>query len=111
MKTANKKQGQKTAPGQQTFYKLRLYIAGDEPNSRKAVETVRGICEAYLGGRFDLQIIDVFQDYRAALKDRVLVAPTLIWLRKGRPAFLIGSFGRKRLLDFLGLADTEGEAK
>jgi len=92
-------------------YQLRLYIAGNESNSKKAVSILEEISQKYLGSNCELKIIDVFRDYQAALKDGVLVAPTLVWVRKGTPAFLIGNFDRQKLLDFLGLTETAGGEK
>lgn len=89
-------------------YQLRLYVAGSETNSRKAIETVREICHKYLGQNYELKIIDVFKDYKSALRDKILVAPTLVWKKKGVPAFLIGNFDRQKLLDFLGLTERAG---
>jgi hypothetical protein len=92
-------------------YQLRLYIAGNETNSRRAVELVQKICGQYLRENCSLTIIDVFQDYQSALRDNVLVAPTLIWLKKDTPAFLMGSFEWSDLLDFLGLSESTGGEK
>lgn len=89
-------------------YQLKLYVAGNETNSRKAIETTREICQKCLGQNYELKIIDVFKDYKSALEDKILVAPTLVWMRKGAPAFLIGNFDRQKLLDFLGLTEIAG---
>mgnify|MGYP001045521033 CR=1 FL=1 len=92
-------------------YELRLYIADSEFNSRRAVELLQKFCGQYLKENCSLTIIDVFQDYQSALRDRVLVAPTLVWLRKGTPAFLMGSFEWQDLLNFFGLSETAGGEK
>jgi circadian clock protein KaiB len=57
---------------------LRLYIAGNSPRSQTAVENVRKICDEYLGGRCELEIIDIYQDPDATTGDLVIAAPTLI---------------------------------
>ncbi|MDI6698815.1 MAG: circadian clock KaiB family protein [Candidatus Saccharicenans sp.] len=92
-------------------YDLKLYVAGNESNSLKAIEIIRETCQKYLGRNYHLEIIDVFENYQAALGDRILVAPTLVWNKKGTPAFLIGSFDRPKLLVFLGLSETTGGEK
>jgi|GEM_PF-2726410 len=92
-------------------YELRLYIADSEFNSRKAVELVQKFCSRYLKDNYSLTIIDVFQDYQSALRDNVLVAPTLIWLKKDTPAFLMGRFEWSDLLDFFGLSEATGGEK
>jgi len=59
-------------------YVLRLYIAGNNPRSQMAVENVRKICEEYLKGRYDLEVVDIYQDHSKNPVDLVLAAPTLI---------------------------------
>jgi len=59
-------------------YVLRLYIAGNNPRSQMAVENVKKICEENLKGRYDLEIIDIYQDQTKNPVDLILAAPTLI---------------------------------
>jgi circadian clock protein KaiB len=59
-------------------YMLRLYIAGNNLRSQKAVENVRKICEEYLKGRYELDVVDIYQDRTKNPVDLVLAAPTLI---------------------------------
>ncbi len=59
-------------------YALRLYVAGMTPRSTLAVENLKQICETHLKGRFNLQIIDIFQQPIFARDGQILAAPTLI---------------------------------
>lgn len=59
-------------------YVLRLYIAGNTARSQTAVENVKKICEENLKGRYDLEIIDIYQDRSKNPVDLVLAAPTLV---------------------------------
>lgn len=59
-------------------YALRLYVAGMTPKSTRAVENIRRICEHYLAGRYDLEVIDIFQQPRLAEGDQIVAAPTLV---------------------------------
>ena len=59
-------------------YVLRLYIAGNNLRSRMAVENVKKICEEYLEGRYELEVIDIYQDQTKNPVDLVLAAPTLV---------------------------------
>jgi circadian clock protein KaiB len=59
-------------------YRLRLFVAGDESNSRRARENLARLCEEHMKERYELEIVDVLQDFRTALADGVLVTPTLI---------------------------------
>jgi len=57
---------------------LRLYVTGMTPRSARAVENVRAICERYLRGRYDLEVIDVYQQPTLAKGEQIVAAPTLI---------------------------------
>ena len=63
------------APG--TFV-LRLYITGTTARSKRAVENIRAVCERYLEGRYDLEVVDVYQQPELAAREQLLAAPTLI---------------------------------
>jgi circadian clock protein KaiB len=60
------------------YYVLRLYIAGNNLRSQTAVENVKKICEEHLKGRYELEVIDIYQDRSKNPVDLVLAAPTLI---------------------------------
>ena len=59
-------------------YILRLYVAGLTPNSQRAIDNVQKICEAYLQGRYTLDIIDIYQQPSYAKQNQIVAAPTLI---------------------------------
>lgn len=87
MKAAAKKKEQITANAEfeaalekrkTDHYVLRLYVAGNNRRSQAAIENVKKICEDYLKGRYELEVIDIYQDRTKNLVDLVLAAPTLI---------------------------------
>jgi circadian clock protein KaiB len=59
-------------------YKLRLYVTGGSPRSAKAVANVRAICDEHLAGRYDLEVIDLYQHPELAREEQVMAAPTLV---------------------------------
>lgn len=59
-------------------YFLRLFITGTSPHSVLAVNNVKHICETYLAGRYELEIIDMYQQPQLAAEEQVIAAPTLI---------------------------------
>lgn len=61
-----------------TRYVLRLYITGMTPRAQEAIRNIRRICEEELQGRYELEIIDVYQQPELAKKEQILAAPTLI---------------------------------
>ena len=59
-------------------YVLRLFISGMTPNSRRAIDNVKKICEEHLQGRFELEIIDIYQQPIFAKEGQIVAAPTLV---------------------------------
>lgn len=59
-------------------YCLRLYIAGTTPRSTRALQRIKSICETYLQGRYELEVIDVYQSAEKLQLDNIVVIPTLI---------------------------------
>ena len=62
----------------ETRYTLRLYITGSSPKSVRALTNLRRICEEHLKGRYDLQVVDIYQQPVLAAGEQVVAAPTLI---------------------------------
>ena len=65
------------APPQST-YVLRLYITGATFASLRAVANIKSICEEHLKGRYELQVIDLYQQPVLAKGEQIIAAPTLI---------------------------------
>ena len=61
-----------------SIYILKLYVAGQTPRTEAAIRNLRRICEQELGGRYDLEIIDVLEAPQLAEEARILATPTLI---------------------------------
>ena len=59
-------------------YVLRLYVTGSTPRSTRAVQNIRALCEEHLNGRYDLQVIDIYQQPGNARQEQIIAAPTLI---------------------------------
>ena len=59
-------------------YVLRLYVAGMSTQSQRAVENITKICEENLKGRYDLEIIDIYQNPALTSGEQIIAAPTLI---------------------------------
>jgi circadian clock protein KaiB len=57
---------------------LKLYIAGKTENSLRAQKNIEQICEKFLNQNYELEVIDIIEDPRRALKDGVIVTPTLV---------------------------------
>ena len=59
-------------------YVLRLYVTGMTPRSARAVKNLRAICDEYLDGRYDLEVIDIYQQPFLTNGEQIIAAPTLI---------------------------------
>lgn len=67
----------KAAPAD-SKYELRLYITGMTPRSQQAIANIKRICEEHLAGRYELQIIDIYQQPVLAKGEQIIAAPTLV---------------------------------
>ncbi len=59
-------------------YILRLYVTGSTSRSIVALTNLKKICEEYIEGRYELQVIDLYQKPSLAKGDQIIAAPTLI---------------------------------
>jgi circadian clock protein KaiB len=62
----------------QPQYCLRLFVSGTTPRSARAIQNIRAICEERLQGRYDLEVIDIFQHPESARPEQIIVTPTLV---------------------------------
>jgi circadian clock protein KaiB len=59
-------------------YVLRLYVAGQTPNSANAVANLNLICEENLRGQYELEVVDLYQQPQLAQGEQIIALPTLI---------------------------------
>jgi len=59
-------------------YVLRLYVTGLTPRSTQAIATIKAICEEHLASRYDLEVIDIYQQPTLARGEQIIATPTLI---------------------------------
>lgn len=62
----------------QAIYVLRLYVTGMTPASARAVANIKKICEERLQGRYELEVIDIYQQPELAKEGQIIAAPTLV---------------------------------
>jgi circadian clock protein KaiB len=92
------------APGDE-LYILRLYVTGMAACSTRAVENLRVICDEYLDGRYDLEVIDIYQQPVLARREEIVAAPTLIKKMPLPTRRIVGDMSnRERVLLGLDLA-------
>jgi circadian clock protein KaiB len=59
-------------------YRLRLFVSGSTPRSLRAIQNIRAICEEKLRGRYDLEVIDIYQHPEHVKPEQIVVTPTLV---------------------------------
>jgi circadian clock protein KaiB len=59
-------------------YVFRLYVAGNSPKSVRALQKLTKICEEHLKGRYELEVIDIYQNPELLEKEQIYAVPTLI---------------------------------
>ena len=59
-------------------YILKLYVAGLSPKSKRAIYSIKAICETHLKGRYELQVIDLYQNPTLAKGEQIVAVPTLV---------------------------------
>ncbi|MCX9081409.1 MAG: circadian clock KaiB family protein [Candidatus Methanoperedens sp.] len=64
--------------GDTQTYLLRLYIAGMTDKSAQAVQNIRKICDENLNGRYELEVIDIYQQPELAHDAQIIAAPMLV---------------------------------
>ena len=75
---ARKQAPGKKQPSRAAEWELRLYVAGQTPNSISAFENLKRICESHLQGRYRIEVIDLMKNPTLAKGDQIVAVPTLV---------------------------------
>lgn len=88
------------------LYRMRLFVAGNEPNSARARDVLARLCAAHLQGRCEIEVVDVFEDYQAAISHHIVAVPTLIVEAPPPRRVIVGSLADEgKVLAILGLPE------
>ena len=90
MARAKKRQARDGRAGSPKYH-LRLFVAGDEPNSAIARQSLDKICSTYLNHNCQVEIVDVLEDFQPALDERVLVTPALVIIEPPPKVVIFGN--------------------
>ncbi|UFH52969.1 circadian clock KaiB family protein [Spirosoma sp. KNUC1025] len=86
-------------------YVLRLFVTGASSNSVRAITNIKSICDTYLPGRYELEIIDVYQQKQITEQEQIIALPLLIKYLPLPRRRLIGDMSdTEHVLKGLGLA-------
>ena len=70
--------GEKDEPITDEIFQLRLYVAGQTPRSVDAFANLKKLCEEYLPGRYNIEVVDLVKHPQLAAGDQILAIPTLV---------------------------------
>jgi circadian clock protein KaiB len=86
-------------------FRLRLFVAGDGPNSVRALANLTELCDRHLRGRHEIEVVDVLREPQRALSEGVYLTPTLVKVSPDPVRRVVGSLSESRpVLEALGLA-------
>lgn len=89
-------------------YVFMLFISGMSIRSTTAIENLRIICDNYLAGNFELEIIDIRQDPDLALEHNILATPTLLKISPFPRKIILGDLSAiKKVLRQLDITEVE----
>ena len=77
-KTSTEEFEKAAAKGDRAKHVLRLYVTGMTPKSTQAIANVQKLCEKHLTGRYELDVIDIYQQLNIAKGEQIIATPTLI---------------------------------
>lgn len=72
---------------------LRLYVAGNAPNSQLARQNLRAMLESRAPDSYELEVIDCLVHPARTLEDGIIVTPTLLKVEPKPEARIIGTLG------------------
>jgi circadian clock protein KaiB len=89
---------------------LRLYVNGT--TSLRTIITLQNLtelCEKYLAGRYNLEVIDLIENLELAKEDQIMALPTLVRRSPGPVRKIIGDLANtEQVTTALGLTTMEG---
>ncbi|MEB3282745.1 MAG: circadian clock KaiB family protein [Lyngbya sp.] len=92
------------AKEKEAHYSLRLYIAGSTLQSLIALKNLQKICDEYLAGRHELEVIDIYEQPELLQAENIVAVPTLIKVLPEPSQRMIGNLSdREKVLIGLGL--------
>jgi circadian clock protein KaiB len=96
--------------GDTVMWTFKVYVAGAAPNSLRAIANLYAIVRQFLPDQHTVEIIDILEDPLAALRDGILVTPTVVKLSPLPQRKLLGNLDdREKVLLALGLEGSKSQ--
>ena len=88
------------------WYQLRLFVAGLTPRSTRAVANIRSLCERYLPGAYELEVVNLYETPASASSEQIIAAPTCVRRFPLPPKRVVGDMSNSdRVIAGLQLTD------
>ena len=85
-------------------YVLKLYVTGATARSLRAIANIKAVCEQYLKGRYQLEVVDIYRRPALLSRDQIVAVPTLVKRLPVPLRLLVGDLSRtEQVLQGLGL--------
>jgi circadian clock protein KaiB len=78
MKTSAARAVRKRNDSKEPRWDLKLYVAGQTAKSLLAFANLKRICEEHLGGRYQIEVVDLLKKPELAKGDQIFALPTLV---------------------------------
>jgi circadian clock protein KaiB len=65
-------------PAGDEHYVFRLFVTGMTPRSTEAYANIKALCDQHLPGRYEIEVVDVYQHPSAAVDEQIVAVPTLV---------------------------------
>ncbi|HET9240348.1 MAG TPA: circadian clock KaiB family protein [Oligoflexus sp.] len=96
------------ADGVPMQYVFCLYVAGLSVRSQRAIEEIKATCESFLKGRYELEIVDIYQQPALAKAAQIVAVPTLVRTLPSPMRRYIGDMSKKQgILISVGMRQQE----
>jgi circadian clock protein KaiB len=83
---------------------LQLYVSGMSPKSMEAIENIKRLCDEYLKGAFELEIVDLYKNPDAASLQQIVFSPSLVKQLPLPRKIIIGTFAdTQKVIKGLGI--------
>ena len=89
-------------PPSEEHYVLRLYVTGMTLRSTEAFASIKALCEERLQGRYELEVIDIYQHPQLAINEQIIAVPTLVKMLPAPLRRLVGDLSNEERV-LLGL--------
>ena len=73
------KQNRKPTSGRaRRIYRFSLFVSGATSKSVRAITNIKAICDKHLAGKYQIEVVDIYQQPERLSGEQVVAVPTLV---------------------------------